>query len=307
MRTILYIQLFLFSFSSFSQIENQKEFQRILDGNDLTSAFSVVTKMKKNKRYEKIKYTHDIFTRGTQLLNEKKYAQADSCFEYVSEIYRELNKKDTASIFNSAICLKEMKQYNASIIKFNQCILKSFRTLDAYKEIVYIKQSLKQYEDALDVLGIARIQYPNAQILLISEIETLILLQRYKEALPLIDVGIQRNERDANLYAYKGVILLQDSIEMDQIINLFNKAIELDVNNENALYQLGMINYNLFLRSWKEAQETMLHSEKGKHIELYNEFGETAYRFLTRANELNADFLNLRIALFDLKEKLDKK
>lgn len=248
---------------------------------------------------------NSVFQKGRVYLESKEYLKADSCFQMVEREKEKRGDFDSASVFNSALCLKELSNNNGAIKKFNRCILNNYRSVDAYKEIVYIKQDLTLYEDALDILEVAKMKHVNSFELMMSEIEVLLIIGKYEKALPLIEKGIIINPNYANLYSYKGVLLQKKSQNLNAAVNSFNKCLELDPNNFNALYNLSMIKYNWFLASWKDAHETMVNHEKNQKKRFYQEDGKEILSLLQRAKRIPTDHLNIDKVIADVLSKME--
>lgn len=303
MKRIIFILLILISSTIVGQI-NSENVIGFLNKDQLKPTFELIQEGEKKRGGEVEFNAHKVFLKGKIYLLNKQFVQGDSCFQFVSSIYNQIEKLDTACLFNSALCLKGMKKYNASISKFNQCILKGYRSIDSYKEIVFIKQELKMYDDALDILEIAQMKQVSSLELKIAEIEILVAKSEYEKALPLIEKAILIDATNPYLYSYKGVILHHQDGSDNAAINSLNKCLSIDSNNVNCLYNLGMIKYDLFLSSWKDAQETMVNSVKNEKKVLYSEDGNEVLELLERIRFIKPNYLNVEEVILDVQSKI---
>jgi tetratricopeptide (TPR) repeat protein len=195
-----------------------------------------------------------------------------------------------------------------------------------YESLYNLKAKKTSPEEAYPILENARKQFPDDLSLLFVEINHYLKLQKMNELIQRLETAIKMEPNNVSLYSVMGNVydnLHQkttkdngDPVVADgyftKSLEYFNKAIEMDPKNVEALYSIGALYYNkAALTSQKMNALSEDYSKDGLKkfndlkAQVFKQFDESLPYF-QRAEALNPNDTNTLIALKEIYAKKDQ-
>ena len=208
------------------------------------------------------------FNVGVEAYQEQDWLKASDYFLRSYEIGLEFDSKDTTTYYNAAFTaelgrdleraqklyleLKDM-EYDQSFIyiSLTNIALSQGDTLSATQ---YVQEGRERYPDDLD--------------LIFSEADIHIFTGNIEKAREVLDVAIQKDPENPNLYFAFGANYDKMSSDttyteeermfaFDEAVKAYEKAIELKPDYFDAVYNLGVLYFNRGIRIFEESEERL--------------------------------------------------
>lgn len=142
--------------------------------------------------------------------------------------------------YNQGISAYQAQNYDDAIAALKKAIAVGNDAKLNYDYILYSAINLKDNAKIADAAKLAFDKYGKEDPQYIGQLINIYINEKnYDEALKMIDEAIANFPDVSQYYFIKGVILEQDEVEGDPL-PLYNKAIELDPKNDNALFEKGL-------------------------------------------------------------------
>ncbi len=212
-------------------------------------------KINQSKKY----HWANSFNKGVQFFNRgAKYAGTDSsktAFEKAIETFKNAimcEPDSVASYKNLAFAYLNIDEQDSAIAPLNK-VLKLTKSADSYVQLgnIYVRkgvkldadgkkdESIKAYNKAIKVLEEGRKLYPNNGDILLLLSNSYIAAGKLDVAKEAFKAGVEK-EPDNKFYRYNYGSLLLNAKEYAAAAEQLTKAIELDPNYENAIYNLAV-------------------------------------------------------------------
>ncbi|PST83792.1 hypothetical protein C7T94_10530 [Pedobacter yulinensis] len=208
--------------------------------------------------------------------------------------------KDTALAVNAAIAAQNMKNYDEALVYFNRGIENGVKNPAVFQNMAYIYSAKFLPEDAIRILEKGISVNPFNTFLNNDYINLLLDNEKFEKATTVIDATLKVEKTSKLLYYLYGY-LQQTTKNNNQTAQLaYNKAIDLDQNYFDALYQLGLAYINSANESIRGAT---------KNLEQFNSLINRAQLSLMHAHEVNPNdrqTIQLLIEIYSRKNSLDK-
>lgn len=171
--------------------------------------------------------------------------------KFSSTKYDEIN--DSVFVWNAALAAYNAKDWAKSELYFQKCINFKYPGADAVSLLnnVYTETGDKAKLEANLKNGITL--YPDNQALLAMLIQHYIGEKQNKEALDYLETAIAQDPNNPSFYYAQGVLM--EGSDKQKAIESYNKSLEIDPNYFNALYNLGVIYYNLGVEDSNKAND----------------------------------------------------
>ncbi|MCS6822414.1 MAG: tetratricopeptide repeat protein [Microscillaceae bacterium] len=240
--------------------------------------------------------------------NAKKYANALRA----AELGRELNPKDTLGFLIGSISayftqdFKKYKDLTEQLIKSPEVKNK----LQAYRDLaIFIRDQDKDYEKALYWADEGLKKYPNDKELNDLHVELLLKANKVDLAIEKLQKVIASNPNDAINYLKLG-ILYNNANLLDKALEAYNKCLELDAYNYEALFNAGAIFYNRASELLKEVNnmDMVTYNKKGKPLEDKAKAElEKALPYFEKANNVKKNEVEVLRPLYNIYNSLKRK
>ena len=275
-------------------------------GNPLSEAFNAYLKaldLDINKKYSKslriklILLTNDLQAEGVKAFNDTAYLDALATFEKILEINNlpiikenTENTIDTAIIYNCALVALNAKDFDKAILYLSQTMKYGYNGAKPYVLTSGVYEQKKDTSLALQVLKGGLKKYPDDREIITSMIQIYMNLKMSEEALKYLDVVIQMNPGFAGYYVAKGNVYDKSGDDRNAIKS-YEKAIEVDPNSLEALYNLGVIYYNKGVKQIEIASNVPANDNETyqKELKKSENWWEKSLPLMEKCNELQKD------------------
>lgn len=191
-----------------------------------------------------------------------------------------------------------------------------YKSEDIYNSLIYIESSVnKDDEAALALIRKAKEDFPDNLDFARSEINTLIRMGKVEEAQAGIKEAIKKDTNNPDLYFTMG-IMEDEQGNIEAAKDAYEKAIEIDPNYYNAVFNLAVIDYNKAINMLTEKNNLGISSaDQKKAKQMQAKINELLIQALPRwekANELQPndrktlETLQYIYSQLEMNEKLTK-
>ncbi|HMU77284.1 MAG TPA: tetratricopeptide repeat protein [Bacteroidia bacterium] len=228
--------------------------------------------------------------------NLKNFAGALSAYEGVVAIM----PNDTSSYFNAALCAEragnvaKAKQFYT---KLDEMQYKDAKMYHSYAQLYLTEGDTTK---ALEILSRGLSRFPEEKSILITQTNIYISSGKTAEALNAINMAIEKDSTNANLYFAKGTLVEKTEKSKDAAIAAYKKAIELKADYFDAYYNLGALYFNDGAHLANEANSIKDNNQYAKAKVVFEAKFKEAKPYLEKAWELNPKDQSTMISLKQL-------
>ncbi len=269
----------------------------------------------------KPKYTKDIksilsanhvylFNGGAYYFDKQEYKKAYDFFNQYVEISElpmfvgtQTAEKDSTFMtvqFYAAAAASLAKDSKLAISALERAKNTPYRQYDVYQYLCYEYGEAKTAQDSvmLEKTFEEGMQvFPDSTFFLNNLINTYIYSNRNEKALEMLNVAIQKNSNDANLYNVMGRVYetgLKDNANAEKY---FKIALEKDPNLTDALSNIGRIYYNQGVNKLSEANMINDSKKYQEELGLAKDLFKKALPYYKKAHEAEPEKMDNMIAL----------
>lgn len=248
---------------------------------------------------------HDLSVQAEAAFNTQNYTKALASFEQIltienTPVYKDESPElvDTVIIYNAALSAYNANRYDKAIEYYKKAVLYKYNGAQTYERLTESYLSKKDTTGALEIMYQGLKEYPGYTPILVQLINVYEKRNNIAEAMRYVDLAISNEPRNESFHLFKGILCDRMNYTEDAIKS-YLKAIELKSDHFDALFNLGIVYYNLGVKQIDVAnkvpsnQSEMYESEKNK-ADL--EF-KKALPYLEKAYELKANDRSLLEAL----------
>jgi tetratricopeptide (TPR) repeat protein len=240
------------------------------------------------------------FNEGVKNYNDKDYDKAVASYRLASE----MNPQDTTAVLYSAYALSAKQDYAGAKSAYNQLLgMDAYKAKPApvgvYTQLLQIARQEKNDAEAQKVVQQGLAAYPTNKTFLIEDLNLSMSGGNSGAALEKISKAIAADPTNANLYAVRGS--LYDAQKKNDLAQAdYKKAIELDPNNFDSQFNMGIYNFNQAANFYTKASKMDLktYQLKGKPLEVQGKkYFEASVPYFEKALELQPNDTNTMSAL----------
>ncbi|PTX20260.1 TPR repeat protein [Pontibacter mucosus] len=181
-----------------------------------------------------------VLNQAVEFHNNQDWANAIEKYELAHKI----SPEDTTAVLYAAYASTADNKYDQAIGFYDELLKMGHKTEDVYKAKVQLQQATEASDEAvMATLADGLKAHPNSVYLMQEELKYYLKNDRADEALARLDNAIAADPKNASLYAVKGN-LLERKKDLEGATQVYKKAIEIDPNNFDAYYNLGVMEYN---------------------------------------------------------------
>ncbi len=161
--------------------------------------------------------------------------------------------EDTTGYIYAASAAQSVEQWDRALEHYYTLLNDlEYGSKDVYNAVIYIETNINEDpEKALEVVRMAREEYPDDPDFSRAEISMLINMERADEARSKLEAELERDPDNVDLLFTYGV--LNDELgDVDAAVEAYNKALAADPNHYNSLYNLAALKTNTALDMIKE-------------------------------------------------------
>ena len=269
----------------------------------------------------KPKYTKDIksilsanhvylFNGGAYYFDKQEYKKAYDFFNQYVEISElpmfagtQTAEKDSTFMtvqFYAAAAASLAKDSRLAIAALERAKNTPYRQYDVYQYLCYeygeartAQDSVmleKTFEEGMQV-------FPDSAFFLNNLINTYIYSNRNEKALEMLNVAIQKNPNDANLYNVMGRVYVTGLKDYANAEKNFQIALEKDPNLTDALSNIGRIYYNQGVNKLSEANMINDSKKYQEELSMAKDLFKKALPYYKKAHEAEPEKMDNMIAL----------
>ncbi len=230
------------------------------------------------------------FNDAVTAYNAKDYDKAIGSYKLASQI----KPADTTAVLYGAYAFEAKKDVAGAKANYAQLQGMGYKSVAMYSRLIQMARDEKNDAGAMQALEAALKVYPTNKAFMLEELNMYISAGRGKEALDKIDRAIAADPTNSNLYAVKGSILDQNK-QPDLALAAYKKAVEVDPNNFDAEFNLGVYNYNRAAEAYTRASKMSLkdYQTKGKSAEAEGKkYFEASVPYFEKSLQLQPDDRN---------------
>ncbi len=206
-----------------------------------------------------------VLNQAVEFHNGQKWKEAIGKYNLASKI----NPTDTTSVLYAAYASTANQDYTGALKYYDQLIDMGHKTEDVYKAKVQLQQQVEAPDqEIMNTLAAGLKEHPASVYLMQEELKYYLKNDRGDEAMAKLENAIKADPKNASLYAVLGN-LQERKGNLDAATENYKKAIEIDQNNFDAYYNLGVLEYNKASEINNKAakMDYATYQKKGKALE----------------------------------------
>lgn len=260
------------------------------------------------KKLDKFQANHQLIAASDYNLNIRKQkkgnaAYANGDFEAAYELLKEVSDylpKDTTLAINTALSAQSIQAFDKALIYFKRAKDNGIKNPVVFQNMASIYSSKFEHELAIRTLEDGIKVNPYNVFLTNDYINLLLDNEKYPEAMRVIESTLKVETSNKLLYFLYGY-LQQHKVNYSSAELAYNKALALDENYFDALYQLGLVYINSANESLKSSA-----AEKAPKFSSYINRAEIALLQAHEVNQNDKATIQLLIEIYTRKQRLDK-
>jgi tetratricopeptide (TPR) repeat protein len=257
-----------------------------------------------------------LFNEGVEFYNANKFGNASNSFLRAYELSKNFGGADTTTLFNAALSAELDKNYDRAMKYYKELDNMEYDQPALYSSMANIAFHQGDTLASIEHISRGRERFPDDLNLIFSEANIHIFSGNVEKASEVLDLAISRDPDNPNLYFAFGANydkMVQDPEYSDEerrfafreAINAYEKAIELDPDYFDAVYNLGVLYFNEGIRIFEEAEvelrKTNDFAAYEKNEQRFREMWLNAQPYLERSMEMLPDNdPNLKVVVVSL-------
>ena len=190
------------------------------------------------------------FNDAVNSYNAKDFDKAISSYKLASQI----KPQDTTAVLYSAYAYEAKQDFAGAKDSYNKLLTLNYKSANLYNRLIQIARSQNDNAEASKVLQQALVAYPNNKAFMLEDLNASLSSGKGEDAIAKINKTIAADPGNSNLYAVRGSLYDQQK-KTDLAVADYRKAIELDPNNFDAQFNMGVYNYNKAADSYTKASK----------------------------------------------------
>ena len=235
------------------------------------------------------------FNEAVTSYNAKDYDKAIASYKLASQI----KPQDTTAVLYSAYASEAKQDFVGARASYNQLLGMNYKSVTLYSRLLQMAKQEKDNVGAAKILQQALVAYPTNKAFMLEDLNMSLASGKGDDALGKINKSIAADPSNSNLYAVRGS--LYDTQKKSELaVADYRKAVELDANNFDAQFNLGVYNYNRAADSYTKASKMDLktYQVSGKKFETEGKkFFVASVPYFEKALQLQPDDRNTLISL----------
>lgn len=247
-----------------------------------------------------------VLNQAVEFHNNQDWVNAIEKYKLASKVM----PTDTTSVLYAAYAATANKDYPAAVGFYDQLIGMGHKTEDVYKNKIQLLQATEaSEEEVMNTLAAGLKEHPNSVYMMQEELRYYLKNDRGEEAMQKLDKAIAADPNNASLLAVKGN-LLERKNDVEGATATYKKAIEIEPNNFDANYNLGVLHFNKGAEVNNKAAKLdyATYQKKGKAFEAEaKKHYQAALPFFEKALEIQPKDQATMQNLMKLYTRLDRK
>lgn len=174
--------------------------------------------------------------KGVAAFNSRNYKEAFSAFKYIADVM----PKDTLFNMYTAIAAKNAQLHDEAITYYKKTIDINPNDPVLYQELSRVYLSKSDTASALKTIEDARVKHPDNTALIFDELNIYLNKGEVASQISKIETAISKEPKNKSLYFVLGIAHSANK-QTQQAEEAYKKAIEIDPNYADAIYNLAVI------------------------------------------------------------------
>ncbi|MDB5268168.1 MAG: hypothetical protein JWP58_1208 [Hymenobacter sp.] len=230
------------------------------------------------------------FNDAVNSYNAKEYDKAIESYKLASKI----KPQDTTAVLYSAYASEAKQDYAGAKASYNQLLGMNYKSVTLYSRLLQMAKQQNDNAEAAKVLQQALVAYPTNKAFMLEDLNMSLASGKGEDALAKINKSIIADPSNSNLYAVRGSMYDQQK-KTELAVADYKKAVELEPNNFDAQFNLGVYNYNKAADAYTKASKMDLktYQASGKKFEAEGKkYFEASVPYFEKALQLQPDDRN---------------
>lgn len=249
---------------------------------------------------------------GLSMFNIQKYTEATPLFELASDISAADKRLDTGCVSNAALSAQNAKMWDNALKNYKTLADAGYEKGKTWAKMAGIYVEMGDSAKYKSTIAEGLKKYPSDQDLLVEDVNIKMKEGRDKEAVDQLSALIAQRPNDPNLNLVVGNVYDRlanpkkaDGSDADKpsnyedllakAIEYYKKAIELDPNNYDANYNLGVLYYNQSVYYYNMSQSTI--KDAAKYNDMWEKPLPEAVKYLEAAHKIMPKEIDPLLAL----------
>ncbi|GAA4010654.1 tetratricopeptide repeat protein [Hymenobacter fastidiosus] len=201
---------------------------------------------------------------GVESYNGKNYDEALNSYRMAQQI----KPQDTTAYLYAAYAAEAKQDFTVAKDTYSKLLAMNYKSPALYGRLLQIARQEKNDAEALKVVQQALVVYPDNKVFKLEELNMYLSSGRGSEAIGKLESAIAADPTNGNLYAVLGS-LYDKSKQPEKALAAYKKAVEVEPNNFDAQFNLGVYNYNKAADLYTKASKMDLatYQKSGKKFE----------------------------------------
>jgi tetratricopeptide (TPR) repeat protein len=241
---------------------------------------------------------------GIEAYNNASYEKASKLFLVGEEAAANLGVVDTLALYNAGLAAEQAGNFEMALAQYRKATEINYLGAKMYLYMANLYQRQEDEEGYLAIIKEGREAYPEDADLIVYELNYYLKNQKFDEAKNNLMLAIEKEPDNKQLYFSLGVVY-QELGNTEEAVKAYKKAIELDPQYFDAVYNLGAFYFNEGVEMNNEANEIEDNKAyEAKRAEAKEEF-KKGLPYLEKAHELDPNDTSAIVSLQQLYALLD--
>ncbi|HRY32269.1 MAG TPA: tetratricopeptide repeat protein [Bacteroidales bacterium] len=244
------------------------------------------------------------YENGEKSQDKNEFAKAASLFETSLQINEGFGKIDTLAMYNIAFVSQKAGD-NLKALQYYQKLLNlGYKKANVYVSISNVYKALSDTSMALRMASDGRNLFKENLDLLITETNLYLAMKDMDKAKKNLYNAMEMDPTNPTIYFAVGT-LWDSTGNFKEAENAYKRAIDIQADYFDAIYNLGILYFNTGVNIFKAADAIMDMNLYAKEKEKYDAMWNQAIPYLEKALELRADDIQTMYALKQIYARLN--
>lgn len=237
--------------------------------------------------------TSNYFNQGAMFYEAGDYPNAINSYKKAYETMTVLGQKDNEALLIAAQISVMAKEYNTTIELCNLLLSNEYESPQVYQYLAIANGQLENNDAMIQYIQIGREKFPEDESLVNEQINAYLKLKREAEIIDQIKEMAGKNKDNSIYCLIIGTIYSNQESElynMDSALVYYNRAIEINPNDENAYINIGSMYIDKSAALYNAANELGFDAESQKKYDVMvaeaKSYDEQALPYVEKAYEL---------------------
>lgn len=185
---------------------------------------------------------------------ENQFSQSYENFRLAAQLAEKLGVTDTVAVYNAGLAAERGEMYPEAAEQYQKSIDLGYEGGKMYVYLALLYEKMEQPEKYFETVQAGRQAYPGNADLIRMELNHYLQNEKFAEAENNLKLAIEKDPEDKALHFALGVVYDQLG-KIEPAAEAYKKAIALDANYFDALYNLGALYFNRAVELNQEAND----------------------------------------------------